>query len=159
MMAKVDPDLTQTRPMTLADLDEVMEIERQAYPFPWTHGIFKDCLMAGYAAWVLQYENKIIGYGVLSAAADEAHLLNLCVQPTLQGSGLGRHLLEKMVQLARWYNAETIYLEVRASNSTAIHIYETSGFNEIGIRPDYYPSKQEREDAIVMARPLKFPEC
>lgn len=142
------------RPMRETDLDTVMEIELRAYPFPWTHGIFRDCLRAGYPAWVLQEGKGIIGYGVLSVAADEAHVLNLCIDPLAQGGGRGRRLLRALLEIAHRRGARRIFLEVRPSNPGAIALYHDEGFNEIGRRPRYYPARQGREDAIVMALEL-----
>src|SRR3546814_10726418 len=69
------------RPMTEADLDAVMAVESRAYPYPWTDGTFRDCIRAGHHAWVLDRDGSLCGYGVLSIAANEGHLLNLCVAP------------------------------------------------------------------------------
>ncbi|WP_242109769.1 ribosomal protein S18-alanine N-acetyltransferase [Luteimonas aquatica] len=142
------------RPMREADLDAVMEIERRAYPFPWTPGIFRDCLRADYPAWVLLGSDGIIGYGVLSVAADEAHVLNVCVDPLRHGRGHGRRLLRALVKIAHGLGARRVFLEVRPSNPYAIALYHDEGFNEIGRRPRYYPARQGREDAIVMAKEL-----
>jgi len=142
------------RPMREADLDAVMAIELRAYPFPWTRGIFRDCLLADYPARVLVQEGEIIGYGMLSVAADEAHVLNVCAAPEVQGLGHGRRLLRALLQLARGRGVQRVFLEVRPSNPTAIALYHAEGFNEIGRRPRYYPAKQGREDAIVMAMEL-----
>jgi [ribosomal protein S18]-alanine N-acetyltransferase len=139
------------RPMREADLDTVMEIERRAYPFPWTPGIFRDCLRADYPAWILHDEARILGYCVLSVAADEAHILNLCIDPAAQGSGHGRRLLRALLKIARGHGAQRVFLEVRPSNPHAIALYHDEGFNEIGRRPRYYPAHAGREDAIVMA--------
>lgn len=142
------------RPMREADLDPVMEIERRAYPFPWTPGIFRDCLQAGYPSWVLLQRDRIIGYGVVSIAADEAHVLNVCVEPEAQGRGHGRQLVRALVRIARGHGARRLFLEVRPSNPHAIALYHDEGFNEIGRRPRYYPARDGREDAIVMAMEL-----
>ena len=139
------------RPMREADLDAVMDIERRAYPFPWTRGIFRDCLRADYPAWVQEEGGVPVGYAVLSVAAGEAHILNLCTAPEAQGRGLGRLLLRRLLELARGRGAQRVFLEVRPSNSPAIALYHAEGFNEIGRRPRYYPAVGGREDAIVMA--------
>lgn len=154
-----DADVARLRPMREDDLDAVLAIERRAYPFPWTPGIFRDCLRAGYPAWVLEQAQGrvIIGYGVLSVAADEAHLLNVCTAPEAQGRGHGRRLLRAMVQQARSRGARRLFLEVRPSNPHAMALYFDEGFNEIGRRPRYYPAHNGREDAIVMARELLDP--
>ncbi|HVR81706.1 MAG TPA: ribosomal protein S18-alanine N-acetyltransferase [Luteimonas sp.] len=136
------------------DLDAVLAIEQRAYPFPWTRGIFRDCLLADYPAWVLVHDDAIIGYGMLSIAADEAHVLNVCAAPEVQGRGHGRRLLRALLQVARGRRVQRVFLEVRPSNATAIALYHAEGFNEIGRRPRYYPAKQGREDALVMAMEL-----
>ena len=142
------------RPMRDGDLDTVMRIEVRAYPFPWTAGIFRDCLRAAYPAWVLVEDQRIIGYGVLSVAAGEAHVLNVCIDPDDQGRGHGRRLLRTLVRAARGQGAQRVFLEVRPSNPNAIALYHDEGFNEIGRRPRYYPAHDGREDAIVMALEL-----
>lgn len=145
---------TSLRPMRDVDLDVVLAIEQRAYPFPWTRGIFRDCLLADYPAWVLLQEGGIIGYGVLSLAADEAHVLNVCTAPEAQGRGHGRRMLHALLQIARGRGAQRVFLEVRPSNAHAIALYHDEGFNEIGRRPRYYPAKDGREDALVMAMEL-----
>ena len=142
------------RPMRDDDLDAVMEIERRAYPFPWTRGIFRDCLRAGYPALVLVARGDVVGYGLLSVAAGEAHILNVCADPALPRQGYGRRLLRALLLQARGRGAQRVFLEVRPSNPAAIALYDAEGFNEIGRRPRYYPAASGREDAIVMALEL-----
>ena len=149
---------SQVRPMRQADIDAVSAIENRAYVFPWTPGIFRDCLRAGHHCWVLEAGSTLLGYGVLSAAAGEAHILNICIAPEYQGRGHGRRLLRRLVDLARWHKAQQVFLEVRPSNPAAIALYREYGFNEIGLRPNYYPSSKGREDAIVMAMELVPPD-
>jgi len=138
--------------MTIADLDDVMRIEKLSYPHPWTIGNFRDCLMSGYYACVLEVNGNIIGYALMSSGAGEAHILNICIQPDQQGKGLGRNLLRVLETEALARNIDMMLLEVRASNINAINLYESMGFNELGVRKAYYPSNDGREDAIVMAR-------
>ncbi len=142
------------RPMHEGDLDAVMDVELRAYPFPWTRGIFQDCLRAAYPARVLEQAGTIIGYGLVSIAADEAHVLNVGVDPHCQSRGHGRRLLRELVRLARQHGALRVFLEVRPSNAPAIALYHSEGFNEIGRRPRYYPAGNGREDALVMAMEL-----
>lgn len=142
------------RAMRTTDLEEVMQVELSAYEFPWTHGIFRDCLLAGHGCWVLVRDDKIIGHGVLSVGAGEAHILNVCIAPRHQGRGHGRHLVQRLIDLARWHRVERVFLEVRPSNPGAQRLYESLGFNEIARRPRYYPARNGREDAIVMAMEL-----
>jgi [ribosomal protein S18]-alanine N-acetyltransferase len=142
------------RAMQEADLPQVAAIENLAYEYPWSLGIFRDCLRAGYGCWVLEGGGEVLGYGVLSVAADEAHVLNVCVHPQAQGHGHGRQLMQRLTDLARWHHARRLFLEVRPSNPNAIALYASLGFAEIGRRPNYYPAAEGREDALVMAREL-----
>ncbi len=151
MVAILKAPNAEIRPMRLEDIDAVIAIETAAYPFPWSEGIFRDCLRAGYSCWVLEAGADILGYCILSVAACEAHVLNVCVGIQYQGKGYGRRLMKRLFDLARWHRAERIYLEVRPSNAKAIALYHDLGFNEIGRRPNYYPASQGREDALVMA--------
>lgn len=157
MVANLKDPYPSFRAMRAEDLEQVAVIEVAAYPFPWTYGIFRDCMSSGYDCWVLASPGKVVGYGVLSVAAGEAHLLNLCVAPAEQGAGNGRRILARMLDLARWHRAERVFLEVRPSNTHAIALYDSAGFNEIGRRPNYYPAKRGREDALVMAYELLDP--
>ena len=158
MVAILKEPYPALRTMTADDLEQVAAIELAAYEYPWTHGIFRDCLRAGYDCIVLAHGIEVVGYGVLSAAAREAHVLNVCVAPAQRGQGHATRLMKRLIDLARWHRAERIFLEVRPSNAHAIRIYDRLGFNEIGKRPNYYPSKRGREDAVVMAMELLPPE-
>lgn len=145
----------QFRPMLYADLREVIAIEKRAYEFAWTEGIFRDCIRVGYHCRVLEVPHGLIqAYGVMSAAAGEAHILNLCVRPELQGRGLSRHVLGHLLDLARDHAVQTVFLEVRPSNNHAVRLYTSAGFCEIGLRIGYYPAARGREDAMVMAKEL-----
>ncbi|KAB2899491.1 MAG: ribosomal-protein-alanine N-acetyltransferase [Dokdonella sp.] len=154
MVAILKPQPTEFRRMRAEDLDAVAALEVSAYEFPWTRTIFADCLRAGYDCIVLGDGQVVIGYGVLSAGAGEAHVLNVCVAPLLHGNGHGRRIVRRLIDLARWQRVERIYLEVRPSNTRAIGLYQSIGFNEFGRRPNYYPARRGREDAIVMAMEL-----
>jgi len=155
MNAVAKPSLPQLRPMREDDVDAVGAIEAAAYAFPWTPGIFRDCLRAGYDCWVYEDGPDIVGYGVLSVAAGEAHLLNVCIDPARQGQGLGKRLVRRMLDLARWQQAQRVFLEVRPSNPVALALYAGLGFVEVGRRKGYYPAIEGREDAIVMALELR----
>lgn len=142
------------RPMQREDLSEIIGIERQSYPHPWTQTIFGDCLHAGYSGWVCGRNGMIEAYGIISVAADEAHLLNICVREESRQQGMGRKMLRHLVAIARRHNTEVIFLEVRPSNAAARALYEDEGFNELGNRRDYYPAGAGREDALILARTL-----
>lgn len=153
MAAAVDT-MPSLRPMRESDVESVIAIELRAYEFPWTQQIFRDCLRAGYSGFVLEIGGFVAGYFMLSVAAGEAHVLNICVDPSEQNKGHGRRLIKRAMDVARWHRVERIFLEVRPSNPGAIKLYHDIGFNEIGRRPKYYPAKNGREDAIVMAYEL-----
>jgi ribosomal-protein-alanine N-acetyltransferase len=146
-------DLMRLRIMTHADLPAVMDIEIKNYAFPWSEDIFRDCFKAGYRCWVCEAQDKVLGYSLLSLAVGEAHILNVSVDPAEQKQGIGRKMMENAIDYARG-RAETVFLEVRPSNTHAIALYEDLGFNEIGIRKGYYPTENGREDAIMLALQL-----
>jgi ribosomal-protein-alanine N-acetyltransferase len=146
-------DLT-VRVMVDADVTGIMKIETRAYAFPWTAGIFRDCMGAGYSCYVLEKNAEIIAYAVMSVGAKEAHILNICVSPDLRGEGYGYALMDKLVALARQLQADMMFLEVRPSNEAARRLYDKLGFNEIGTRRNYYPAAQGREDALILAKQL-----
>jgi len=145
------------RRLDYADLPRVMEIEEAAYPFPWTLAIFQDCLRVGYSGHVLMQNRQLVGYSMLSYAADEAHLLNLCIDPLWQGQGLGHMLLEHAIQWAQQMGVDCMFLEVRPSNKTGISLYRKHGFRVIGERPDYYRAANGRENALIMKCDLPGP--
>lgn len=151
MSAVAQPGPVSLRALRENDLNAVMAIEVRGYPYPWTRGIFLDCLRAGYPGLAMEQDGLLIGYSVLSLAADEAHVLNICIDPLVQSRGLGRQLLRALVEMARNRGAQRVFLEVRPSNTPALRLYHSEGFNEIGRRPRYYPAAQGREDALVMA--------
>jgi ribosomal-protein-alanine N-acetyltransferase len=154
MSAVVREPALVLRRMGEDDILAVLAVERAAYPYPWTEGIFRDCLRVGYACWVATRGSDFLGHGVMQVAAGESHILNLCVHPQWQRRRLGRHMLRRMLAAARAQDADTAFLEVRASNRPAIGLYESEGFCEVGVRRGYYPAENGREDAIIMAKPL-----
>jgi ribosomal-protein-alanine N-acetyltransferase len=147
--------MLEARAMQAGDLPAVLAIERMAYPHPWSRGIFEDCLAIGsYECRVYEEQGELCAYSVMSWGAGEAHLLNICVHPERQGRGLGREVLQQVIGRAREKAADSLFLEVRVSNTGARKLYESAGFNEIGQRFDYYPAARGREDALVFALPL-----
>ncbi|HEX8406774.1 MAG TPA: ribosomal protein S18-alanine N-acetyltransferase [Duganella sp.] len=142
----------QYEPMRQADLADVVALEESVYPHPWSMGNFIDSLNSNYEAWVLRDQTgDLLGYFLLMAIVDEAHLLNVAVSAGKHGQGLGRFLLNQAVACARGLGMTSMLLEVRPSNTRALRIYERYGFKQIGRRKGYYPAAdQQREDAIVM---------
>ncbi|MBI3777214.1 MAG: ribosomal protein S18-alanine N-acetyltransferase [Gammaproteobacteria bacterium] len=142
------------RPMQLGDVAAIMDIERRVYPFPWSEGIFRDCVHVGYCCWVLEQGSEIVAYAVMSIGAAEAHILNICVAPEQQGRGIGSQLLLHLLELAGRHQAAAVFLEVRPSNKKAIKLYHALGFQDVGIRKDYYPDHKGRENALILERKL-----
>ncbi|MBL0140813.1 MAG: ribosomal protein S18-alanine N-acetyltransferase [Betaproteobacteria bacterium] len=132
------------------DLGAVAELERALYPFPWSLGNFRDSVNAGYDCWVACHGEQVIGYAILMVALDEAHLLNIAVGPVWQNQGIGRAFLQFMLDRAREARCMIVYLEVRPSNVAARHLYREAGFQQIAIRPSYYPAPSGREDALFL---------
>jgi ribosomal-protein-alanine N-acetyltransferase len=153
MSARIDQGVAIVRPMTIASLDGVLELEVDVYPFPWTRGNFVDSLIAGYTAWTLNHvDGDLIGYCVAMAGVDEMHLLNITVAPAARRRGHARRLLAELVQLCRLRQAARLWLEVRESNAQAREAYRQLGFAAVGRRKGYYPAPEgRREDAVVMS--------
>lgn len=148
-----EPPVT-LRSMNHDDLASVSDIERRSYDYPWSHGVFRDCLLAGYQCFVLQREERVIGYGILSIAAGEAHILNLCVDPRYRSHGYGERLLDEVLRRSRAASVREVFLEVRPSNRTALALYRKKGFHQVAHRPAYYQAREGREDAAVLVRKL-----
>ena len=146
---------TSIREMNHDDLAMVSDIERRSYEFPWSHGVFRDCLLAGYKCFVLIREDRVAGYAILSVAAGEAHVLNLCVDPKFRQLGYGEKLLDDVLARAADAEVREIFLEVRPSNRKAIALYEKKGFRQVANRPAYYQAREGREDAAVLSRILR----
>ncbi len=142
------------RTMTHEDLSQVSDIERRSYDYPWSHGVFRDCLLACYQCVVLEREERIAGYAILSVADAEAHILNLCVDPVNRAHGYGEQLLDEILGRARDAEVEEILLEVRPSNKTAIALYKKKGFHQVSNRTEYYQARMGREDASVLSKKL-----
>jgi ribosomal-protein-alanine N-acetyltransferase len=143
------------RPMVEIDLPEIAAIEQASYAFPWSENIFRDCLRVGYTCRALDLAGQIIGYGVMSLGAGEAHILNVCVRDEFRSLGFGRRLLEHLLERATAAGVHEAFLEVRPSNLAAIRLYQHLGFEQIGIRRGYYQAPDGREDAIVLQLELR----
>jgi ribosomal-protein-alanine N-acetyltransferase len=158
-MLATAPQVT-IRTMLEPDVLTVVAIERAAYQFPWSEGIFRDCLRVGYVCRVACVGEEAVAYGVMSVGAGEAHILNLCVNAHFRCRGIGKQLLAYLVERARSAGMGEAFLEVRPSNTAAIRLYQSLGFDQVGIRRGYYQALGGREDAAVLKlaltnRPLR----
>ena len=143
------------RAMRGSDVADVVAIERAAYQFPWSDGIFRDCLRVGYVCRVVTVSRQVMAYGVMSFGAGEAHILNLCVAEAYRCRGIGRQLLNSLIERAGAAGMADAYLEVRPSNTSAIRLYLALGFEQVGMRRGYYQAANGREDAAVLRRALR----
>jgi ribosomal-protein-alanine N-acetyltransferase len=153
---------TRCEPWSDTWLEEVLAIEQSAYSHPWTVGNFKDSAASGYHMMVLLGEDRgrdrVIGYLVAMEGVDEVHLLNITVAPAWQRHGLGTALLTSLCDWSRQRQAQWLWLEVRASNTRAMTVYQRLGFKRVGERKAYYPlAPGQREDAVVMSLLLRAP--
>jgi len=155
------PDLLATtaeftiRAMTEMDVGAVVAIERGSYQFPWSEGIFRDCVRVGYVCRVVTFNNVIIAYSVMSVGAGESHILNLCVGADFRCLGVGKKLLNYMLERAAAAGMSEAFLEVRPTNTNAIRLYQSLGFQQIGVRRGYYQAAGGREDAAVFKLALR----
>ncbi len=142
--------LVKFRPMVPTDIPAVGAVERASYTFPWSEGIFRDCLRVGYLCRVAEVDHDIVAYGVVAMGAGEAHILNLCVRSDLRGRSVGRQMLLLLLERARQAGMTEAFLEVRPSNRLAIALYQSVGCVQVGLRKAYYQAEQGREDALVL---------
>src|SRR5215472_12644158 len=143
------------RAMRGSDVADVVTLERASYQFPWSEGIFRDCLRVGYICRVVTSANRLIGYGVMSVGAGEAHILNLCVDAGVRCQGIGRRMLDYLLDRGAAAGMTEAFLEVRPSNTAAIRLYLSLGFDQVGMRRGYYQALGGREDAAVLKLTLR----
>ncbi|HAU0728229.1 TPA: ribosomal protein S18-alanine N-acetyltransferase, partial [Legionella pneumophila] len=142
------------RRMKDSDIENVYSIETNVHIAPWSKDILRDCVLVGYDCRVLEINNGdssiLAGYIISRISNNSCHILNLCIAKPLQSKGLGRKLLQTVLySLSKYTQTESVILEVRPSNSAALHLYETMGFEKVEIKKDYYKDKNSVEDAIL----------
>ena len=143
--------LVKFRAMLSSDVPAVGALERASYAFPWSEGIFRDCLRVGYLCRVAELEGDIVSYGIVAMGAGEAHILNLCVAEKYRGRSVGRQMLMLLLERSRQAGMDAVFLEVRPSNPYAIALYQSVGFVQVGLRKGYYQAPDNgREDALVL---------
>ena len=142
------------RVMTEQDLSELTIIEIATQFSPWSKEIFEKCLLLGSQAWVIEIEQRVIGFVLLFSKVNEGHILNLAVHPDYQRQGYGKLLMKKILAIAEEEALNKIYLEVRHSNRGAIALYKEMGFHPIGVRKNYYRNQDQYEDALVFEKTI-----
>lgn len=148
------PTSIHFRSLQQRDLSEVYELEKLCQTYPWPRWWFRKTLRGGASGWLLEKDSRIIGFGILRVDKTRAHILNMCVAPEYRHRGLGRRIMLQLLVVARKQHARQAWLEVRATNHTAILLYRKLGFHMQSIRKHYYLKRSGRENAIVMARKL-----
>lgn len=136
------------------DLPAVLALDMQTNPHPWNQAQWQDSLRQ-HVCLGLTSQDRLLGVVVAMPLPEEAELLLIAVQPAHQGLGLGRELLQALLDLLRAEYRERLFLEVRTSNVRAQKFYAAAGFQEIGRRKNYYPAQTGREDALLYALNLK----
>lgn len=140
------------------DAAELARLEALVEPTPWRENDFLDVFKNDWWCEVLADESgQIQAWAVVMTVLGEAELLTIGVRPDCQGRGLGRKMLNRALAVMQNTAAVCCHLEVRASNRVALHLYETSGFEPVGRRKNYYQTKDGREDAVLMR--ADFGEC
>ncbi|MBD1581806.1 ribosomal protein S18-alanine N-acetyltransferase [Pseudoalteromonas sp. S16_S37] len=133
-----------------------MAIEVACHDFPWSENTMKSCLSGRYFNGAIYQQDTLAGFYIGEVAGPDHTLMDICVAPAYQGKGLAKALLNDFMLASEQAGAENLFLEVRESNTTAIGLYQWAGFSEVGIRKDYYPRVNGKEDAILMAKTLSF---
>lgn len=142
--------------LSTADLTKAWHIEKRAHAFPWSEQTLASNQGERYCNYQLSVDGEMAAFAITQVVLDEATLFNIAVDPAYQRRGLGRALLEHVIDEVEKLGVVTLWLEVRASNVAAIALYESVGFNEATIRRNYYPTADGREDAIIMALPISM---
>ncbi|MEO8400405.1 MAG: ribosomal protein S18-alanine N-acetyltransferase [Gammaproteobacteria bacterium] len=143
------------RKATPNDIPTLMAIEIATQAEPWSEDIFRQCLKIGYDCWLIEENQKIIAFILVSSTmAGESHILNLCVDVPYQRRGFGCELVTYVLKTEKNKGMGVIFLEVRRTNQPAIALYQKMGFKQINVRKNYYPNGKEREDALVLAMDL-----
>lgn len=137
------------RLLTIEDINAVVEIAQQSPHNSWTSAVFIDCLKANYTAWVIEHNNSTAAFLIALMVEGECQLMNIGVNVAHQRRGLASELMTHLIQFSRLNQCDHIFLEVRASNQSAIRLYEKHGFKHCSIRRNYYPLPQGREDALI----------
>lgn len=149
-----DETQLSVEPFNSSDLNAIYQIELRSHSHPWQRAHFASSLQASqHHCLGVRRGDEWVAYAVISCAGGEAELLLLVVDKPWQGRGLAKHFLDHIFRSLNG-QADTLFLEVRTSNHRAIGLYESMEFNQVGVRPGYYPAAGRGEDALIYARML-----
>ncbi len=133
-------------------ITDVYSIETESYTYPWSEKIFLDCVNNNYLCRVLLVDDQIIGYIISSIVQDECHIMNLCIKKNFRKFGYARYVLNELHAEIKVLGCKMVFLECRPSNEAALRLYNSEGYNEIGIRKNYYPTEKGHEDALMLVK-------
>ena len=133
-------------------LETIMDIEEVCHSFPWSAKTMQSCLGGRYYNAGLLLGDELVGFYVAEQVGPDHTLMDICVAPEYQGRGYAKQLMAHLLEQAQTLEAENCFLEVRESNLSAIAVYQKFDFSEVGVRKNYYPAKEGKEHAVLMAR-------
>jgi len=139
-------------PIMVSDIAAVRRVECRVYSYPWSRTIFLDCIHSRYECWMMKLGQRVIAYGIMMLGVDAGTLMNLVVDHDFRGQGHASYLLRFLCDIAIRNNKKHMLLEVRASNHSAVKLYRKMGFRQISRRSNYYPTAEDCEDALVLAK-------
>ena len=142
--------MTVVSPLSLFRVPDAAAVEKASFSVPWSERSLRDELNSPYANYFsVTVDGKFAGYGGFLDLSGEGEITRIAVLPEYRRLGLGKKLMEAMIDRARELSLETMFLEVRESNIPAISLYESFGFSTVGRRPDYYTMPTEA--AVLMS--------
>ncbi len=153
---RTELDLSQ---LNITQADESLavaahSIHCEAQYAPWSEATFLDCTTSPYECWVMLNDGQVIGFAILLVVLDEVTLMDIAISAELRGQGAGERMLDFVINRCKQLNASGCFLEVRESNVAAHTLYSNSGFALLERRKGYYPTKDGREDALMMSLPI-----
>jgi ribosomal-protein-alanine N-acetyltransferase len=144
------------RAMRPVDLPLVYALEVMGQEVPWSKSYFRRVLRQGASCWVLERDGEIFGFGIVSFIDEWAHIMNMAVAPAYRRRGLGRRILLHLLRVAKQHGCRRVFLEVRPTNQAAVALYRQLRFHFRAIQKHYYPTRGRRQDALILARSLRF---
>ena len=150
MIAKIK-ELVEIKEMTLSDLNDVYDLEIKTYEYPWSKNILRGCVINKYDCFIATINKQIVGYLITKISSPESHMLNLTIDKNYRNNGIASQFLEMVILKCRLLKSNIIFLETRLSNFPAISLYIKFGFKKIGVRQNYYKSKNSRENAVIFS--------
>jgi ribosomal-protein-alanine N-acetyltransferase len=150
MIAKIK-ELVEIKEMTLSNLNDIYDLEIKTYKYPWSKNILRDCIINKYDCFIATINKQVAGYLITKISSPYSHILNLTIDKNYRNNGIASQFLEIFILKCSLLKSNIIFLETRLSNLPAISLYIKFGFKKIGVRQNYYKSKNGREDAAIFS--------